>query len=393
MRWAVFASVLLGACYPVEGNECDPGPFWDGPYLENPGAASTGDRMLVVWREVDIGDGVVTGTYRGAPTDGTTSDAPFDYEPGLAPRAMLSGSDRALVTGELDGGGSFYELRLASGARVAPAVELAAFTGTCAFDGDAFLITRPNAVVRIAPDGTAGPPISITGIDECAATSAVTWVITGGSDEPIVGRRIARGGGVLDPDARMILDDSYFFVAAARASEAVVISQDRDDRRTFVVLADDGTATAVPLAIDVAFSRPTRLIGERAGYLLILESTGTSVVHGVRLAPDGTVLGAPFVLLDHAAGNTLVAVRTGDATTVVFDELPHGGEAPRIDAIRIADGAPPSEPTTIETTTGEAYTVDCGCQAGHGVGWLAGLVLLGLCRSRSRCRRSRSPTS
>lgn len=394
MRLAVIAS-LLSACYPVEGNECSEGPFWDGPALENPHVASTGDRLLVTWREYIVtDDGVIDDVYRGTLVDDAGVVAGrFDFEPGLEPAALLSGPDRALVTGELDGGGSFYELRLASGTRVGP-VELPGFTGTCAFDGDGFLITRPGGLVRIAPDGSAGPPIAIAGIDKCAATDAVTWVMTGGSDEPIEGRRIARGGGLLDATPRRILDDSFFYVTAARPTETAVVAQDRDRARTWIRLANDGTVTAmVPLVLESELWRPIALIAERDGYLLVNEDSGSATIYGVRVAPDGAVLGASFVLLEHALGNTLALARTTGATTLVYDQLSRGGEAPQIAAIRIADGVPPGEPATIETVAGEAYTVDCGCQVGRGGGWLLALAILGLCRSRSRGRRSRRPTS
>ena len=391
MRWVVVASLVAG-CYPVEGNECEPGPFWDGPYLENPHVASTGERMLVGWREVTI-DGDVSGTFHGAFTDGMTTEAPFDYEPGLEPRSALSGPDRALVTGGLGDGRSFHELRLPTGARVGPAFELAGFTGTCAFDGDAFLIVRPGGLVRVGLDGTTGPLIAIDGIGACAATANVTWVMTGGLDEPLTGRRIARGGGVLDPIPRLLLDEAYIWIAAARPSETVIVSQDRDDQRTVVVVADDGSVTTRPLAIDVAFSRPAILVAERDGYLLILEGTGKPVAHGVHLAPDGSVLGAPFVLVDPIRGNTIAAARTGAATTVVFDELSNLGNPPRIDSIRIDDGQLPRDAAVIATVEGEAYTVDCGCQTGRGAGGLVGLVGLLLCGSRRRARETRRPAT
>jgi len=389
VRWVVVASLLAG-CYPVEGNECDPGPFWDGPYFGNPHVASTGERMVVVWDEVTL-DG--SGTFRGAMTDGVTSDEPFDYEPGREPGDALSGPDRALVTGSIGDGRSFYELRLPSGQRVAPPVELAGFTGTCTFDGDAFLIARPGGLVRIALDGTAGPLIAIDDVGECAATATVTWVLNGGSDEPILGRRIARGGGVIDASPRLILDGSYFWVAAARSNQTVIVSEDRENQRTFVVVRDDGSVATRPLAIDVPFSRPAVLVAERDSYLLILEGSGQLVAHGVRLTPEGNVLGAPFVLVDPIRGNTIAAARTGDATTVVYDELANRDGPPKLDSIRIDDGQPPRDVASVASVEGELYTVDCGCQTGRGAGGLVGLIVLLLCGSRRHARGTRSPAT
>jgi hypothetical protein len=388
VRWVVVASLVAG-CYPVEGNECDPGPYWDGPYLASPHAASIGERILVVWSEVLQEGG---GVYRGTMTDGTTSDPPFDYEPTLKPRAAVSGLDRAMVTGEIDGGRSFYELRLSSGARVGSPVELDGYTRPCAFDGDAFLVTRLGGLIRIAPDGAAGPLIAIE-VHQCAATDAVTWVMTGGADDPIRGSRIARGGGLLDASPRQILDDSYFWVTAAGPTETVVVSKNRDNKTTFVELRNDGTlGVSGPLVLESEFWRPVELIAERDGYLLVTEDTGSGMVHGMRIARGGA-LGPAFVLLDSAAGNTLSGVRTANASMLVYDQLPRRDEDPRIGAVRIADGALPGEPTTIVTVAGERYTVDCGCQTGRGTGGLLVLVVFLACRSRSRTRGSRSSPS
>lgn len=383
MRVVALLALVLPGCVSYEETPCNPGPFWEGPYFENPAVGAAGDASLVIWRSIDHDGTTLNDDYTGAIVDPAGAITPLAFDERFRPHTVLSGDDHAVVLGDREQGGRFAQLRRASGEVVATLEDPTGLAG-CAYDGTGFLLYVDGGLVPLELDGTLGPPIPLpegfTG--ECHRAGDLIWMVReGGEDEPTRAVRI-RDRTALDVAPRVLVAAGGFFRSqGARPGELALIDQDRDGVRTWRTFGDDGEPIAeVPLALATEVYTSKRLLGETDAYLMIGFDNEL-----IRIAPDGTQLGAAL-REDRYAINNVGTARNLTATTIVFAAARPGGEPPQVGHIRIPDGAEAEPMVALETSVGAPYTVDCGCRTTGGSGWLAMLALLGL-RRRPRARR------